>query len=126
MVVHMPLPVPPVSVRGKTTGPFTPRCPAWIWACVPAISAVTMVAFIARVVGSITTRPVPEPAVFTGGASSEPESVAENTFRGTELFTEFTWLTAAVVGLTGSSSLPQPAITSMDSAAIHQGVDSRE
>jgi len=54
------------------------------------MSAVTMVAFIWRVVGSTTTTPVPVGAVFTGGTSSEPVSVAEKTLAGTVLLAELT------------------------------------
>ncbi len=97
-----------------------------MWAAVPAISALTMVAFIVRVFGSSTTTPVPVAAEFTAGTSSVPVRVAENTLPGTLLLTEFTWLLVADVGLIGLLSLPQPAITSMDSAAIHHGVNRRE
>jgi hypothetical protein len=114
------------SVIGNATGPAMPRGAMWMWAAVPAISALTMVAFIVRVVGSIITTPVPVAAEFTAGTSSVPVSVAEKTLSGTLLLTEFTWLLLADVGLIGLLSLPQPAITSMDSAAIHHGVKRRE
>ena len=85
-----------------------------------------MVAFIVRVAGSTMTTPVPVAAEFTAGTSSVPVSVAENTLLGTLLLTEFTLLLVAEVGLIGLLSLPHPAITSMESAAIHHGVNKRE
>ncbi len=39
---------------------------------------------------------------------------------------ELTWLTCEAVGLIGLLSLPQPAKTSSESKAIHQGVNVRK
>jgi hypothetical protein len=78
------------------------------------------------VVALTTTTPVPAPALFTGGVSCEPLSVAENTFCGTVLLTEFTWLIDEAFGLIGLSLLPQPAIANIDSVAIHHGAKRRE
>ncbi len=125
LVVQTPLPWL-VSVSGNTIGPATPRGATWIWASVPTMSVVTIDARIARVVELTTTTPVPAPALLTGGASCAPLSVAENTFCGTVLLTVFTWLIVEAFGLIGLSSLPQPAIASMDSVAIHHGAKRRE
>lgn len=89
VALQMPLPLL-VSVSGNTTGPATPRGATWMCAAVPAMSAVTMVAFIWRVAGSTTTMPVAVAAVFTGGTSSVPVRVAEKTLFGTVLLTELT------------------------------------